>query len=335
MKDDAHVSLSCNSHAIVIAIRFSELLSLEELMLTIIRFDLESHRPPIKPDLQEDTKEEAENYVAINDELGISYATIDAFINQHLDLMDSVCVNTRLGVTKAMQLYLNPSELSILMKMGKTIATDDGGRICLFSDTLPTNIADSLWSKLTRQVDIQPIYDEYFLNTKMQSLSNHIFNSSQFEQVSVDESFGIPYNSYLSVRPVSPTRQDGVCIDLKTMMLPRTYEVEVTFASDVVEHTDSLPGHVRFLFFHNRDGKSDMNGFEEPSYVINEKDNSKYFVIDDNNDECVTVRFEWTAPAMLNTVYFEVDSYVPTILQRTYQKDFRLAKITLKPKNTR
>ena len=175
----------------------------------------------------------------------------------------------------------------------------------------------------------------YFLNTKMQSLSNHIFNSSQFEQVSVDESFGIPYNSYLSVRPSYPASQDGVCIDLKTMMLPRTYEVEVTFAPDVVEHTDSLPGHVRFLFFHNRDGKSDMNGFEEPSYVINEKDNSKYFVIDDNNDECVTVRFEWTAPAMLNTVYFEVDSYVPTILQRTYQKDFRLAKITLKPKNTR
>ena len=59
------------------------------------------------------------------------------------------------------------------------------------------------------------------------------------------------------------------------------------------------------------------------------------FVVDDNNDECVTVRFEWTAPAMLNTVYFEVDSYVPTHLQRTYQKDFRLAKITLKPKNTR
>ena len=335
VKDDAHVSLSCNSHAIVIAIRFSELLSLEELMLTIIRFDLESHRPPLQPDMQEDTKEEAENYVAINDELGISYASIDAFINQHLDLMYSVCVNTRLGVTKAMQLYLNPSELSTLMKMGKTIATDDGGRICLFSDTLPTNIADSLWSKLTRQVDIQPIYDEYFLNTKMQSLSNHIFNSSQFEQVSVDESFGIPYNSYLSVRPSYPASQDGVCIDLKTMMLPRTYEVEVTFAPDVVEHTDSLPGHVRFLFFHNRDGKSDMNGFEEPSYVINEKDNSKYFVIYDNNDECVTVRFEWTAPAMLNTVYFEVDSYVPTILQRTYQKDFRLAKITLKPKNTR
>lgn len=335
VKDDAHVSLSCNSHAIVIAIRFSELLSLEELMLTIIRFDLESHRPPLQPDMQEDTKEEAENYVAINDELGISYASIDAFINQHLDLMDSVCVNTRLGITKAMQLYLNPSELSTLMKMGKTIATDDGGRICLFDNTLPTGIADSLWSKLTRHVDIQPIYDEYFLNTKMQSLSNHIFNSSQFEQVNVDESFGIPYNSYISVRPVSPTRQDGVCIDLKTVMLPRTYEVEVTFAPDVVEHTDSLPGHVRFLFFHNRDGKSDMNGFEEPSYVINEKDNSKYFVIDDNNDECVTVRFEWTAPAMLNTVYFEVDSYVPTILQRTYQKDFRLAKISLKPKNTR
>ena len=78
-----------------------------------------------------------------------------------------------------------------------------------------------------------------------------------------------------------------------------------------------------------------MNGFEEPSYVINEKDNSKNFVVDDNNDECVTVRFEWTAPAMLNTVYFEVDSHVTTTLQRTYQKDFRLAKVSLRPKNTR
>lgn len=333
--DDTSISLVRNGNALVIFISFPELLTSEETKKKIIRFDLECHRPPLQPDMQEDTKEEAENYVAINDELGISYASIDAFINQHLDLMDSVCVNTRLGVTKAMQLYLNPSELSILMKMGKMIATDDGGRICLFDNTLPTGIADSLWSKLTRQVDIQPIYDEYFLNTKMQSLSNHIFNSSQFEQVNVDESFGIPYNSYISVRPVSPTRQDGVCIDLKTVMLPRTYEVEVTFAPDVVEHTDSLPGHVRFLFFHNRDGKSDMNGFEEPSYVINEKDNSKYFVIDDNNDECVTVRFEWTAPAMLNTVYFEVDSHVTTTLQRTYQKDFRLAKVSLRPKNTR
>jgi hypothetical protein len=78
-----------------------------------------------------------------------------------------------------------------------------------------------------------------------------------------------------------------------------------------------------------------MKGNEEPSYVINEKDNSKNFVVDDNKDECVTVRFYWTAPAMLNTVYFEVDSHVTTTLQRTYQKDFRLAKISLKPKNTR
>ncbi len=333
--DDTSISLVRNGNALVIFISFPELLTSEETKKKIIRFDLECHRPPLQPDMQEDAKEEAENYVAINDELGISYAAIDAFINKHLDLMDSVCVNTRLGVLKAMQLYLNPSELTELKKMGRMMNTADGGRICLFDNTLPTGIADSLWSKLTRQVDIQPIYDEYFLNTKMQSLSNHIFNSSQFEQVNVDESFGIPYNSYISVRPVSPTRQDGVCIDLKTVMLPRTYEVEVTFAPDVVEHTDSLPGHVRFLFFHNRDGKSDMNGFEEPSYVINEKDNSKYFVIDDNNDECVTVRFEWTAPAMLNTVYFEVDSHVTTTLQRTYQKDFRLAKVSLRPKNTR
>ena len=219
--------------------------------------------------------------------------------------------------------------------MGRMMNTADGGRVCLFDDTLPNSIADSLWDRMTRQIEVQPIYDEYFLFNKMQTLSNVIFNGSQFEQVNVDESFGIPYNSYISVRPVSPTRQDGVCIDLKTVMLPRTYEMEVTFAPDVVEHTDSLPGHVRFLFFHNRDGKSDMNGFEEPSYVINEKDNSKNFVVDDNKDECVTVRFDWTAPAMLNTVYFEVDSHVTTTLQRTYQKDFRLAKVSLRPKNTR
>ncbi|MBR3530927.1 MAG: hypothetical protein IKN83_06125 [Bacteroidaceae bacterium] len=338
LKEQANdnILISRGYNKIMMSFPLPQVLSYEELMLTIIRFDLESHRPFLKPALSEDIIENlAKDYMEINNELGISIATIDAFINQHIDWMDSVCVNTRLGILKAMQLYLNPSELIELKKMGRMMNTADGGRICLFNNALPISIADSLWDRMTRQIDVQPIYDEYFLMNKMQSLSNHIFHSSQFEQVSVDDSFGIPYNSYLSVRPKSPTRQDGVCIDLKTVMLPRTYEMEVTFAPDVVEHTDSLPGHVRFLFFHNRDGKSDMNGFEEPSYVINEKDNSKNFVVDDNNDECVTVRFEWTAPAMLNTVYFEVDSYVPTHLQRTYQKDFRLAKITLKPKNTR
>lgn len=335
VKDDAHVSLSCNSHAIVIAIRFSELLSLEELMLTIIRFDLESHRPPIKPDLQEDTKEEAENYVAIIDELGISYAAIDAFINQHLDLMDSVCVNTRLGVTKAMQLYLNPSELSILMKMGKMIDTADGRRICLFDNTLPTGIADSLWSKLTKQVDIQPIYDRTFLYNTAKDLPNHISSNSIYEQIQVDESFGIPYNSYLSVHPVNTDNEDGVCIDLNMVLLPRSYTVEVTFAPDVVQHTDTLPGRVRFLFHHNEDGSTKMGYYGNQSYAVNFKDNSKNFEID-NNGKCVTIRFDWTTPIMLNTVYFEVDSYTTSTNPRhTYQKDFRLAKISLKPKNTR
>jgi len=335
VKDDAHVSLSCNSHAIVIAIRFSELLSLDELMLTIIRFDLESHRPPIKPDLQEDTKEEAENYVAINDELGISYAAIDAFINQHIDLMDSVCVNTRLGVTKAMQLNLNPSELSTLMKMGRMIDTADGGRICLFDNTLPTGIADSLWSKLTRQVDIQPIYDRTFLYNTAKDLPNHISSNSIYEQIQVDESFGIPYNSYLSVRPVSHANEDGVCINLNMVLLPRSYTVEVTFAPDVVQHTDTLPGRVRFLFHHNEDGSTKMGYYGNQSYAVNFKDNSKNFEID-NNGKCVTIRFDWTTPIMLNTIYLEVDSYTTsTTSRRSYQKDFRLAKISLKPKNTR
>ena len=335
VKDDAHVSLSCNSHAIVIAIRFSELLSLEELMLTIIRFDLESHRPPLQPDMQEDTKEEAENYVTINDELGISYAAIDAFINQHLDLMDSVCVNTRLGVTKAMQLYLNPSELSILMKMGKMIDTADGRRICLFDNTLPTGIADSLWSKLTKQVDIQPIYDRTFLYNTAKDLPSHISSNSIYEQIRVDESFGIPYNSYLSVRPVSHANENGICINLGMVLLPRTYTVEVTFAPDVVQHTDTLPGRVRFLFHHNEDGSTKMGYYGNQSYAVNFKDNSKNFEID-NNGKCVTIRFDWTTPIMLNTIYLEVDSYTTsTTSRRSYQKDFRLAKITLKPKNTR
>ncbi len=335
VKDDAHVSLSCNSHAIVIAIRFSELLSLEELMLTIIRFDLESHRPPLQPDMQEDTKEEAENYVTINDELGISYAAIDAFINQHLDLMDSVCVNTRLGVTKAMQLYLNPSELSILMKMGKMIDTADGRRICLFDNTLPTGIADSLWSKLTKQVDIQPIYDRTFLYNTAKDLPSHISSNSIYEQIRVDESFGIPYNSYLSVRPVSHANENGICINLGMVLLPRTYTVEVTFAPDVVQHTDTLPGRVRFLFHHNEDGSTKMGYYGNQSYAVNFKDNSKNFEID-NNGKCVTIRFDWTTPIMLNTIYLEVDSYTTSTTSRqSYQKDFRLAKISLKPKNTR
>ena len=333
-KDNIRISRYINQ--VWMSIHLPQALSFEELMLTFIRFDLESHRPFLKSAISENTIENlAKDYMDINNELGISNATIDAFINQHLDWMDSVCVNTRLGVLKAMKIYLNPSELTELKKMGRMMNTADGGRVCLFDDTLPNSIADSLWDRMTRQIDVQPIYDEYFLFNKMQTLSNVIFNGSQFEQVNVDESFGIPYNSYISVRPVSPTRQDGVCIDLKTVMLPRTYEVEVTFAPDVVEHTDTLPCRVRFMFFHNKDGKTGMKGNEEPSYVINEKDNSKNFLVDDNKDECVTVRFDWTAPAMLNTVYFEVDSYVPTILQRTYQKDFRLAKISLKPKNTR
>ena len=285
--------------------------------------------------MQEDIKEEAENYVAINDELGISYASIDAFINQHLDLMDSVCVNTRLGITKAMQLYLNPSELSILMKMGKMIDTADGRRICLFDNTLPTGIADSLWSKLTKQVDIQPIYDRTFLYNTAKDLPNHISSNSIYEQIRVDESFGIPYNSYLYVRPVNTDNEDGVCINLGMVLLPRTYTVEVTFTPDVVQHTDTLPGRVRFLFHYNEDGSTKMGYYGNQSYAVNFKDNSKNFEID-NNGKCVTIRFDWTAPAMLNTVYFEVDSYTTsTTSRRSYQKDFRLAKITLKPKNTR
>jgi hypothetical protein len=285
--------------------------------------------------MQEDTKEEAENYVAINDELGISYASIDAFINQHLDLMDSVCVNTRLGVTKAMQLYLNPSELSILMKMGKMIDTADGRRICLFDNTLPTGIADSLWSKLTRQVDIQPIYDRTFLYNTAKDLPNHISSNSIYEQIRVDESFGIPYNSYLYVRPVNTDNEDGVCINLGMVLLPRSYTVKVTFAPDVVQHTDTLPGRVRFLFHHNEDGSTKMGYYGNQSYAVNFKDNSKNFEID-NNGKCVTIRFDWTTPIMLNTIYLEVDSYTTsTTSRRSYQKDFRLAKITLKPKNTR
>ena len=333
--DDTSISLVRNGNALVIFICFPELLTFEETKKKIIRFDLECHRPPLQPDMQEDIKEETENYVAIIDELGISYATIDAFINQHLDLMDSVCVNTRLGVTKAMQLYLNPSELSTLMKMGRMIDTADGGRICLFDNTLPTGIADSLWSKLTRQVDIQPIYDRAFLYNTAKDLPNHISSNSIYEQIRVDESFGIPYNSYLSVRPVSHANENGICINLGMVLLPRTYTVEVTFAPDVVQHTDTLPGRVRFLFHYNEDGSTKMGYYGNQSYAVNFKDNSKNFEID-NNGKCVTIRFDWTAPAMLNTVYFEVDSYTTSTNPRhTYQKDFRLAKISLKPKNTR
>ena len=333
--DDTSISLVRNGNALVIFISFPELLTSEETKKKIIRFDLECHRPPLQPDMQEDTKEEAENYVAINDELGISYAAIDAFINQHLDLMDSVCVNTRLGITKAMQLYLNPSELSTLMKMGKMIDTADGRRICLFDNTLPTGIADSLRSKLTRHVDIQPIYDRTFLYNTAKDLPNHISSNSIYEQIRVDESFGIPYNSYLYVRPVNTDNEDGVCINLGMVLLPRTYTVEVTFAPDVVQHTDTLPGRVRFLFHYNEDGSTKMGYYGNQSYAVNFKDNSKNFEID-NNGKCVTIRFDWTAPAMLNTVYFEVDSYTTsTTSRRSYQKDFRLAKISLKPKNTR
>ena len=333
--DDTSISLVRNGNALVIFISFPELLTFEETEEKIVRFDLECHRPPLQPDMQEDAKEEAENYVTINDELGISYATIDAFINQHINWMDSVCVNTRLGVTKAMQLYLNPSELSTLMKMGRMIDTADGGRICLFDNTLPTGIADSLWSKLTRQVDIQPIYDRAFLYNTAKDLPNHISSNSIYEQIRVDESFGIPYNSYLSVHPVNTDNEDGICINLNMVLLPRSYTVEVTFAPDVVQHTDTLPGRVRFLFHHNEDGSTKMGYYGNQSYAVNFKDNSKNFEID-NNGKCVTIRFDWTAPAMLNTVYFEVDSYTTsTNPRRSYQKDFRLAKITLKPKNTR
>jgi hypothetical protein len=221
------------------------------------------------------------------------------------------------------------------MKMGKTIATDDGGRICLFDNTLPTGIADSLWSKLTRQVDIQPIYDRTFLYNTAKDLPNHISSNSIYEQIQVDESFGIPYNSYLSVRPVSHANENGICINLDMVLLPRTYEVEVTFAPDVVQHTDTLPGRVRFLFHYNEDGSTKMGYYGNQSYAVNFKDNSKNFEID-NNGKCVTIRFDWTTPIMLNTIYLEVDSYTTSTNPRhTYQKDFRLAKISLKQKNTR
>lgn len=331
--NDTTINLIRNGNDIAFFIRFPELLTIEETMEKIVRFDLECHRPPLKPEAQEATKDVAENYVAIDDELGISYTAIDAFINQHIDWMDSVCVNTRLGVTKAMQLYLNLSELTELKKMGKTMDTADGGKICLFHNTLPTDIADSLWWRMISQVDIQPVFDRAFLYNTTKDIPNHISSNSIYEQVRVDDSFFIPFNSYLSVRPINTANEDGICIDLGRVLLPRSYTVEVTFAPDVVQHTDTLPSRVRFLFHYNENGSTRMGYSGNQSYAVNFRDNSKNFEID-NNGKCVTIRFDWTAPAMLNTVYFEVDSYTSsTNPRRTYQKDFRLVNISLRPKN--
>ena len=155
------------------------------------------------------------------------------------------------------------------------------------------------------------------------------------EQVNTDASFGIPYNSYLSLRPQqSDDNQIDVCFYLRTVLLPLPYEVELVFAPDVVEHTDTLPSVVNISMCHHNGEDMDAVSITEKTDMVNPQNGEKDFVIA-NSGECVSVKFDWTPDYMLHQAFLKVNSNVDSLQLSKYQKDFRLSKISLRLKDAK
>ena len=156
-----------------------------------------------------------------------------------------------------------------------------------------------------------------------------------YEQVNTDASFGIPFNSYLSLRPKqADDNQIDVCIYLRTVLLPLPYEVELVFAPDVMEHTDTLPSVVNISMGTNDEGDKEIISSTEKMEMVNPLNGWKNFVID-NNGKCVSVKFDWTPDYMLHQVFLKVKSDVSPSQQGSFQKDFRLSKISLRLKDAK
>ena len=354
---DESASLELNGNSISLRIAFSEPLPLEKAMVKIIRFDLEWNRPPLWDDA---LKENNETEAVVSDvdtqlPLYISNRPVVAFIHDHSDVIEENLEASYNGVLWSLEHYLTEEDKNELRKLGTLqyiISDGDTSFYYVFDEKLPPDIAESLWSKIKADKEIQATVEsstfdllnysgDSLLDSKYEGIklskSEYIQPSTctLYEQVNTDASFGIPFNSYLSLRPKqADDNQIDVCIYLRTVLLPLPYEVELVFAPDVMEHTDTLPSVVNISMGTNDEGDKEIISSTEKMEMVNPLNGWKNFVID-NNGKCVSVKFDWTPDYMLHQVFLKVKSDVSPSQQGSFQKDFRLSKISLRLKDAK
>ena len=349
---DESASIELNGKSISLRIAFAEPLPLEKAMVQIIRFDLEWHRPPLWDDA---LKENNDSDVDTQLPLYIGNLPVVAFIHDHSDVIEENIQASYNSVLWAFQHYLTEEDKNELRRLGTShfiICDGDTSYYYVFNEKLPIDIAESLWSKIKADKEIQATVESstfdllYYtgdssLDSKYEGIE---LDKSEFiqpstctlcEQVNTDASFGIPYNSYLSLRPQqSDDNQIDVCFYLRTVLLPLPYEVELVFAPDVVEHTDTLPSVVNISMGTNDGEDMDAISITEKTDMVNPQNGEKDFVIA-NSGECVSVKFDWTPDYMLHQAFLKVNSNVDSLQLSKYQKDFRLSKISLRLKDAK
>ncbi len=349
---DESASIELNGKSISLRIAFAEPLPLEKAMVQIIRFDLEWHRPPLWDDA---LKENNDSDVDTQLPLYIGNLPVVAFIHDHSDVIEENIQASYNSVLWAFQHYLTEEDKNELRRLGTRhfiVSDGDTSYYYVFNEKLPTDIAESLWSKIKADKEIQATVESstfdllnYTGDSSLDSKYEGIeLDKSEFiqpstctlcEQVNTDASFGIPYNSYLSLRPQqSDDNQIDVCFYLRTVLLPLPYEVELVFAPDVVEHTDTLPSVVNISMGTNDGEDMDAISITEKTDMVNPQNGEKDFVIA-NSGACVSVKFDWTPDYMLHQAFLKVNSNVDSLQLSKYQKDFRLSKISLRLKDAK
>ncbi|GEM_PF-2269662 len=349
---DESASIELNGKSISLRIAFAEPLPLEKAMVQIIRFDLEWHRPPLWDDA---LKENNDSDVDTQLPLYIGNLPVVAFIHDHSDVIEENIQASYNSVLWSLEHYLTEEDKIELRRLGTShfiISDGDTSYYYVFNEKLPTDIAESLWSKIKADKEIQATVESstfdllnYTGDSSLDSKYEGIeLDKSEFiqpstctlcEQVNTDASFGIPYNSYLSLRPQqSDDNQIDVCFYLRTVLLPLPYEVELVFAPDVVEHTDTLPSVVNISMGTNDGEDMDAISITEKTDMVNPQNGEKDFVIA-NSGACVSVKFDWTPDYMLHQAFLKVNSNVDSLQLSKYQKDFRLSKISLRLKDAK
>ena len=349
---DESASIELNGKSISLRIAFAEPLPLEKAMVQIIRFDLEWHRPPLWDDA---LKENNDSDVDTQLPLYIGNLPVVAFIHDHSDVIEENIQASYNSVLWSLEHYLTEEDKNELRRLGTRhfiVSDGDTSYYYVFDEKLPTDIAESLWSKIKADKEIQATVESstfdllnYTGDSSLDSKYEGIeLDKSEFiqpstctlcEQVNTDASFGIPYNSYLSLRPQqSDDNQIDVCFYLRTVLLPLPYEVELVFAPDVVEHTDTLPSVVNICMGTNDGEDMDAISITEKTDMVNPQNGEKDFVIA-NSGECVSVKFDWTPDYMLHQAFLKVNSNVDSLQLSKYQKDFRLSKISLRLKDAK
>jgi len=349
---DESASIELNGKSISLRIAFAEPLPLEKAMVQIIRFDLEWHRPPLWDDA---LKENNDSDVDTQLPLYIGNLPVVAFIHDHSDVIEENIQASYNSVLWSLEHYLTEEDKIELRRLGTShfiISDGDTSYYYVFNEKLPTDIAESLWSKIKADKEIQATVESstfdllnYIGDSSLDSKYEGIeLDKSEFiqpstctlcEQVNTDASIGIPYNSYLSLRPQqSDDNQIDVCFYLRTVLLPLPYEVELVFAPDVVEHTDTLPSVVNISMGTNDGEDMDAISITEKTDMVNPQNGEKDFVIA-NSGECVSVKFDWTPDYMLHQAFLKVNSNVDSLQLSKYQKDFRLSKISLRLKDAK